>query len=73
MVAYAATLSVRHLNPHNLLPSLTVDFTRVLEVAAGIAEASVMAIERGVLPQIDTVERIAVALGTDPGWLGFGF
>lgn len=44
-----------------------------LERAAGLAVGTARNIEIGMrTPTVRTVERLAIALGTDPGWLGFG-
>lgn len=46
---------------------------RALGAAAGTSGQGIMIIERGdVLPGINTVEALAVALDVAPGWLAFG-
>jgi DNA-binding Xre family transcriptional regulator len=40
--------------------------------ATGLSSAAILGIERGAEARIDTVERIAKALGVSPGWLGYG-
>lgn len=44
-----------------------------LSALAGISDKTSTRIERGVgLPGIDVIEKIALALGVEPCWLGFG-
>ena len=45
---------------------------RELGRASGVVEGTVRAMERGTMPQVDTVERIATSLGVSPAWLAFG-
>ena len=40
--------------------------------ATGLSSAAILGIERGAEARVDTVERIAKALGVSPGWLGYG-
>lgn len=41
--------------------------------AAGVTHATIQHIETGrTVPGIDTVEKIATALGVDPRWLAYG-
>jgi transcriptional regulator with XRE-family HTH domain len=48
-------------------------FRRDLSRAAYCGDAVVAAIERGTnVPKVDTVERLAAALGIPPGWLAYG-
>lgn len=48
-------------------------FRRDLSRAAQCGDAVVAAVERGTnVPRVDTVERLASALGVPPGWLAFG-
>ena len=45
---------------------------RELGRASGIVEGTIRAMERGTMPQVDTVEAVAKALGVSPAWLAFG-
>jgi len=45
---------------------------RELGRASGVVEGTVRAMERGTMPQVDTVERAATSLGVSPAWLAFG-
>lgn len=45
---------------------------RELGRASGVVEGTVRAMERGTMPQVDTVELIAQALKVSPAWLAFG-
>jgi transcriptional regulator with XRE-family HTH domain len=45
---------------------------RELGRASGVIEGTVRAMERGTMPQVDTVEAVAKALGVSPAWLAFG-
>ena len=45
---------------------------RELGRASGVVEGTVRAMERGTMPQVDTVEAVAKALGVSPAWLAFG-
>ncbi len=40
--------------------------------ATGLSSAAILGIERGAEARVDTVERIAKALGVSPGWLAYG-
>ena len=43
-----------------------------LAEATGLSSAAILGIERGAEARVDTVERIAKALGVSPGWLAYG-
>ena len=46
---------------------------KALGIAAQLAGQAIANIEqKGVLPRVDALERIAKALGVSPGWLAFG-
>lgn len=46
---------------------------RALAVAAGVSTPLIQLYQRGETnPRIETVERLAVALGVDPRWLAYG-
>lgn len=45
---------------------------REVERRASTAEGSVRAIEAGTMPSLDTLEKMAKALGVSPAWLAFG-
>ena len=46
---------------------------RQIALQAGCSDGSVSLIERGQVPALDTIERLASFLGISPGWLAFGF
>jgi transcriptional regulator with XRE-family HTH domain len=45
---------------------------RELAKRAGVAHGAVRSVECGGMPGIDTLEKIAGAMGVSPSWLGFG-
>lgn len=45
---------------------------RELAQSAGIVEGTIRAMDRGTMPQIDTLESLAKALGVSPAWLAYG-
>lgn len=45
---------------------------RELGRASGVVEGTIRSLERGTLPQVDTLEAVAKALGVSPAWLAFG-
>ena len=45
---------------------------RELAQSAGIVEGTIRALERGTMPQLDTLESLAKALRVSPAWLAYG-
>ncbi len=45
---------------------------RELGRASGVVEGTIRAMDRGTMPQVDTAEAVAKALGVSPAWLAFG-
>lgn len=45
---------------------------REVERRAEMAEGAIRAVERGTMPSLDSLEKIAKALSVSPAWLGYG-
>lgn len=52
--------------------SLRDTTVRELGRASGVVEGTIRSIGRGALPQVDTLEALAKALGFSPAWLAYG-